>query len=88
MANLKLTKNVPVNLLDFLGLPAGSIVEVVSVNGQDIRVYNTELSPDIDEDDYLPVTYAASKVITDQDDLGVWGVCLTDDGILDVRESA
>lgn len=87
MANLKLTKNVPVNLLDFLGVPVGTIVEVVSINGHEIRVYDTASSPAIDEDDFLPVTFGSSKVITDASDLGVWGVCLSDDGMLDVRLS-
>lgn len=87
MANVKLDKNVPVNLLDVLGVPVGTVLNVVALNnGAPIRVYNTATLPDIVNDDYLPIKYGTSKVITETTDLGVWAVCTMDGGALDVRE--
>lgn len=88
MANVKLTKNVPVDLLDVLGKPVGTVVEVVALtDGASIRVYNTTTSPDIATDDFLPIKFGTSKILTDSNDLGVWGVCTMDGGSLDVREA-
>lgn len=87
MANVKLTKNVPVDLLAVLGVPAGTIVEVVALtDGSPIRVYNTAAAPDINTDDFLPIKFGTSKVLTDAGDAGVWAVCTMGGGALDVRE--
>ena len=87
MANVKLTKNVPVDLLAVLGVIAGTPVDVIALtNGAPIRVYNTAGSPDITSDDFIPIKFGTSKVTTDAGDAGVWGVCTMDGGALDVRE--
>lgn len=87
MAKVKLEKNVPVDLLDVLGVPAGTLLNVVALtNGAPIRVYNTASSPDIVNDDFLPVPFGTAKVVTELSDPGVWGVCTMGGGALDVRE--
>lgn len=87
MANVKLQKNVPVDLLGVLGVAVGTPVEVVALNnGAPIRVYFTFSAPDIAADDFLPVSFGTSKVQSLATDAGVWGVSTMNGGALDVEE--
>lgn len=73
MARIKLKAYQPLDVLTELGVPAGTIVELVAINPAKIlRVYNTAASPVIDDDDCVPIVFGTQSVVTEASDPGIW----------------
>ncbi len=73
MARIKLKAKVPFNVLEATGLPAGSAMQLVAITDtEDLLVFDTVDTPNIDDDQCIPLVFGAQAVDTDSTGVGIW----------------
>jgi hypothetical protein len=73
MARIKLKANESFNVLEALGLSAGTIIQLVAITDTEwLRVFSTATAPDVLLDDCVPLVFGTQTIETEPTDAGVW----------------